>query len=216
MNPISLIQKMTVPYNKRHFQIAIAIIGWLMLALQLYLQIVNRTTSVAEAIVRFFSYFTILTNILVAVSFTILLFPKSKSYTLFSKNTVLTAITIYIFIVGLVYNLVLRSQWNPKGLQLIVDNGLHTITPLLTLVYWFAYVSVKNVEWRQTLQWLMYPVFYLIYVLVRGWFSNFYPYFFINVSDLGYAGALKNAGFVTIAFLIVSFLLLWAGKMKKI
>ena len=207
---------MTPTGNQRLLQIILASVAWFMLILQLYLQIANRTTSVAEAVVRFFSYFTILTNLLVAVCFTSLLLPKSSWHTFFSRNSVLTAITIYILIVGLVYNLVLRSQWNPQGLQLVVDNGLHTVTPLLALVYWFLYVSVKEIQWKQTFPWLIYPVVYLIYVLFRGSFSDFYPYFFINVSKLGYQISLQNAGLVTVAFLVVSFLLLWLGKMKKV
>jgi hypothetical protein len=141
---------------------------------------------------------------------------KKQILLFFSDNGVLTAVTIYILIVGLVYNIILRSQWNPKGLQLIVDNGLHTATPLLTLLYCFFYVSVKEVGWKQTPAWLIYPVLYLVYVLIRGSFSNFYPYFFINVSNLGYPIALQNAGLVSAAFLVVSFLLLWLGKMKRV
>lgn len=202
--------------NQRLFQILIAFVAWLMLILQLYLQIANRTTSVTEAIIRFFSYFTILTNLLVAISFTSLMFRKSRWHSFFYKSNVLTAVTVYILIVGLVYNLVLRSQWNPQGLQLIVDNGLHTITPLLALIYWFFYVSVKNTRWQQIPRWLLYPILYLVFVIIRGVFSNFYPYFFIDISKLGYATALQNAGFVTAAFLIVSVVLLWIGKLKRI
>lgn len=207
---------MTTTSNQRLFQITIATITWIMLLLQFYLQIANRTTSIPEAIIRYFSYFTILTNLLVAISFTSLLLPKSRWHSFFSRNTVLTAVTLYILIVGLVYNLVLRSQWNPQGMQLVVDNGLHAITPLLTLLNWFFYVSVKEIRWKQTAKWLIYPLLYLIYVLIRGWFSNFYPYSFINVSDLGYEIALRNAGFVTIAFLVVSILILLIGKMKSV
>ncbi|HEX4958333.1 MAG TPA: Pr6Pr family membrane protein [Lacibacter sp.] len=207
---------MTTTSNQRLFQITIAIITWLMLLLQFYLQIANRTTSIPEAIIRYFSYFTILTNLLVAISFTSLLLPGSRWHSFVSRNTVLTAITLYILIVGLVYNLVLRSQWNPQGLQLVADNGLHTITPLLTLIYWFVYVSAKNIKWYQTAPWLIYPFAYLIYALIRGSFSHFYPYFFINVDNLGYSKALLNAGFVTAAFLVVALLLLGAGKIKRV
>ncbi|WP_407520595.1 Pr6Pr family membrane protein [Lacibacter sp. MH-610] len=207
---------MTTTSNQRLFQITIATITWLMLLLQFYLQIANRTTSITEAIIRYFSYFTILTNLLVAISFTSLLLPGSRWHSFFSRYTVLTAVTLYILIVGLVYNLVLRSQWNPQGLQLVADNGLHTITPILTLFYWFTYVSAKNIKWAQTVPWLIYPFAYLIYALIRGSFSHFYPYFFINVDNLGYSKALLNAGFVTAAFLVVALLLLGAGKIKRV
>ncbi len=202
--------------NQRIAQIIIAIIAWAALILQLYLQIINRTTDVAESIIRYFSYFTILTNIIVAICFTSLLMKSSSCYRFFNHSEAITSVTVYILIVGLVYNLVLRSLWKPQGLQLLVDNLLHTITPLLTLLYWFFFVSVKNIMWQQTYKWMLYPLLYLVYVIIRGSFSNFYPYFFIVVSKLGYAIAFINSGYVTMAFLVISFLLLWIGKKKSI
>lgn len=206
---------MPVTKTQRSFQICIAAITWFAVILQFYLQIVNRTTGTGEAIIRFFSYFTILTNILVAVCFSSLSL-KNNETGFFHKPGVLTAITVYIFIVGLVYNLVLRSQWNPQGLQLLVDNLLHTVTPLLTLAYWFLYTSTRNIGIQQLATWLLYPLFYLVYVLIRGSFSNFYPYFFIDVSKLGYTKAFTNALYVTGCFLLVSLLLRWLGNKRKV
>nr|WP_294904612.1 Pr6Pr family membrane protein [uncultured Lacibacter sp.] len=207
---------MPVNQTKRFIQISIAAIAWFAVILQLYLQIINRTTGVTEAVIRFFSYFTILTNILVAVCFTSLSLQKGKAFHFFNKPGVITAVTVYILIVGLVYNLVLRSLWSPQGLQLLVDNLLHTVTPLLALVYWFAYVPAKQISWKQAPAWMLYPLFYLIYVMIRGSFSNFYPYFFIDATALGYAKAFVNAVYVTAAFLLVSLLLIWLGKKKKV
>jgi hypothetical protein len=201
--------------NQRLWQICIALIAWFALILQLYLQIVNRTTGVAEALVRFFSYFTILTNLIVAVCFTALLQQKGKAFNFFSKGGVFTAVTVYILIVGLVYNLVLRSIWDPQGWQLLADNLLHTVTPLLTLLYWILYTPANQLQWKQSAAWLLYPMLYLIYVLIRGSLSNFYPYFFIDVNKLGYAKAFTNALYVTLGFLVVSLVLIWLGKKKK-
>lgn len=207
---------MTQNQNQQKAQLIIAIVAWAALLLQLYLQITNRTTDVAEAIIRYFSYFTILTNLLVAVCFSSLMFPQSKNYRFFNLASVITAITVYILIVGLVYNLVLRSLWKPQGLQLLVDNLLHSVTPLLSLLYWFFFASVKNIYWQQTFKWILYPLLYLVFVIIRGTLSNFYPYFFIDVSKLGYAKAFINSGYITLAFLLVSFLLLWLGKKKNV
>ena len=61
------------------FLILIAIAGWFALASQLYLIIQNRVVSVAETIIRYFSFFTILTNLIVAICVTVLLLkPKSE------------------------------------------------------------------------------------------------------------------------------------------
>ncbi|RXK61923.1 hypothetical protein ESA94_02620 [Lacibacter luteus] len=201
--------------GQRITQIVIALVAWFAILLQLYLQIINRTTGVAEAVIRFFSYFTILTNIIVAVCFTSLALQKGKAFRFFNNPGVLTAVTVYIFIVGLIYNLVLRSLWNPQGLQLLADNLLHSATPALALLYWLFFANTKQVSWKSTTSWLIYPLLYLIYVIIRGAFSNFYPYFFIDVSKLGYSKAFVNAFYVTVCFLLVSLLLLWVGKKKK-
>src|SRR5690242_8083233 len=112
---------------KRTWTISIAIISWFALVLQLYLML-DRTATAGEsminAIINFFSYFTILSNIFVAIVTTVSSF-RSSSPGFFSRINVQSAIALYIFIVALVYNLVLRSQWNPKGWQLIADNLLH-------------------------------------------------------------------------------------------
>lgn len=207
---------MTITTNQRIAQFIIASITWVAVILQFYLQIVNRTTAVPEAVIRYFSYFTILTNLLVAVCFTSLLLKERKAERFFKQPSVLTGVTVYILIVGLVYNLVLRSQWNPQGLQLLADNLLHSITPLFALLYWIVYVPAKEISWKQTPAWMLYPFFYLIYIMIRGSFSNFYPYFFIDVSKLGYTKAFTNAVYVTVAFFAVSLVLIWIGRKKKI
>lgn len=103
--------------------VAGAAIAWFAIVGQLYLNIENRVMSLPQTIIKFASYFTILTNILVAICFTYVAFkPNSKWGKFFSRPQVASAITVYIFVVGLVYNTVLRWQWSPQGLQLIVDN----------------------------------------------------------------------------------------------
>ena len=55
---------------ERAFVVVGALMGWFAVGLQFYLVIVNRVESLPETMIRFFSYFTILTNILVALYFT--------------------------------------------------------------------------------------------------------------------------------------------------
>jgi len=199
--------------TKKMLQWLIAIIGWLAIILQFYLMIQNRVTGIGETIIRFFSFFTILTNLLVAICFTSLVISQQAYF--FSRSSVFSAITVYIFIVGLVYNTVLRSIWNPKGLQLYVDEALHVATPVLCLIYWFVFVPAKSLKWSNVYSWLLYPLIYLIYVLIRGAFSHFYPYPFLNVDKLGYSKVFINSIFVTAAFFVVSLLVVWLGRSFK-
>jgi len=73
----------------------------------------NRKADVGEIIIRFFYFFTILTNLLVAIFASLKLFGENNRCThwLLSYRTE-TAIILYIVTVGLVYNIILLSSAN--------------------------------------------------------------------------------------------------------
>lgn len=196
------------------FLAVISLASWFAVLLQLYLIIVNRVASVLETIVRFFSFFTIQSNILVAICFTVLWFkPKNKLELFFLDNKILTAITMYITIVGIVYNLILRFLWMPTGMQRITDEILHLVIPFLVLIYWFRFVSKKSLEYKNVFPWLLFPFLYLVYTLVRGYFFNFYPYPFLEANIIGYTSVFVNSFYMLIAFFSVGFLLIFSSKL---
>lgn len=122
-----------------------ALMAWFAVVLQLYLIIKNRIRAIFDTIIQFFSYFTILTNILVAVCFTMLLLQSASTRkNLFTTPKVLTAVTVYILIVGLVYNIILRYLWKPEGMQLIADELLHSVNPVIFVLFWFIFVPKKS------------------------------------------------------------------------
>lgn len=182
----------------------IALVAWLALACQLYILVSNTPgngLTPLQATGRFFSYFTILTNLMVAIAMSFSLFkPGSAAGKFFLKPATLTAITLYILVVGIVYNVILRFLWQPRGLQKWVDEGLHVATPLLFLVFWAVYVPKGSLNWKQPFRWLIYPAGYLVYALAIGAYSGFYTYPFIDVTKLGYNGVLINAIVLTVFF----------------
>ncbi len=191
----------------------ISVLGWFALITQFYLIILNRVASILETIIRYFSFFTLLTNILVALCATILLLkPLSRWGKFFSNRKTLTALTVYIVIVGFVYNLILRFLWKPEGLQHVVDELLHTLIPILFLLYWIVSVPKSELKWKDVLVWLIYPLIYVLYILLRGAMSGFYPYPFINVIDLGYNNVAINICLIASAFLFLSLLLVAIAK----
>src|ERR1044071_1883578 len=105
---------LTIHYNRKYMAF-IAGTAWFALIGQLYLILVNRTTTIPETLLRFFSFFTILSNIIVALSLsTLLVGPNGKWGRFFSKPSTLTAITVYITVVGAIYNGILRFLWAPQ------------------------------------------------------------------------------------------------------
>ncbi|MFD2037294.1 Pr6Pr family membrane protein [Belliella marina] len=196
---------------KRNLATLFAIIAWFAVIVQFYLMVENKVSPIPETIIRFFSFFTILTNTLVAIYFSSQIVKGSLSR-FFEKPGKLTAITIYILVVGLVYQFVLRQVWDPTGMQKLVDELLHAATPIATLVYWVLYENKKKIHWNQVPFWLIYPGVYLIFILVRGHFSGFYPYPFVNVAEIGYQQALINSLGVLLLFVLLSSVMILVGK----
>jgi hypothetical protein len=193
-----------------------AVLGWLALILQLYLSLENTKVSVAESLLRYFSYFTILTNLLAALAFTAvwLNWQNGLSRWLRSSNA-LSAVTVYIFIVGVVYNAILRALWEPQGLQRPVDEYLHTVQPLYFLLFWLLYVPKKDIKWKYAITWLCYPALYIVYLLLLGMLTQFYPYPFADVGKLGYVTALLNGLAIISGFFIAALVLIAASRIMK-
>src|ERR1700744_4437486 len=109
-----------------------AALGWGALAGQFYIAMDNRTTDILEAVVRYIGYFTVLANGLAALCFTVLLFrPVSVWGQFFGHPSTLTAVTVYLVVVGIIYNVLLRDLWDPPGMEMVVDETLHSAMPAL-------------------------------------------------------------------------------------
>jgi hypothetical protein len=198
---------------QRIFIISGALMGWFALAAQLYLIIINRVMSVLATVVQYFSFFTIITNLLVALCFTVLwLQPQQGSLKLFYKPKLQSALAVYIVVVAVVYNVILRFIWEPHGLQMWVDELLHSVIPVVFVLYWFLFTDKKDLQWKDAFLWMAYPLTYSAYILIRGFFTDLYPYPFIDVTDLGYSQVLINSLLLYLFFLLLSLILVAAGK----
>jgi hypothetical protein len=191
----------------------LSVFAWFALVTQFIININSRVAAVPEIITRYFSYFTLTTNLIVAVCcITLLINPNSKWGNFFSRQKTLTAVTVYIIIVGIIYNLVLRFIWSPQGIQMIADELLHSVIPVLFLILWIIFVSKDQLKWADILPWLIYPVIYITFILIRGSFSGFYPYPFIDVGKIGLKQTLINAVIIAIVFIIMSLLFVAIGN----
>jgi hypothetical protein len=193
-----------------------ALLGWFAVITQLYLMIENRAVSIPGTLFRFFAFFTIDTNIIVALCFTfIFLGSKYPLGRFFAKASTITAITVYITIVGIVYNVILRSIWDPQGMQKIIDELLHSVIPALFIIFWLIYVHIEQLKWKNAFPWLIFPIIYMIYALIHGNITKWYPYPFVDVNKLGYTKALLNAGGILLVIFLLSLALIGTGKLMK-
>ncbi|MBW1655515.1 Pr6Pr family membrane protein [Flavobacterium quisquiliarum] len=184
---------------------------------QFYLLIEQSEFTLFGALVRFFSFFTILTNSVVLICSTFNLFGRRfKISAFFRKNATITAITVYIVIVGLVFNLLLRQVVDLKGLHRIVSEIFHTVVPILFFFYWLFYVDLEKISFKTIMLWLIYPIIYVVYTLFHGVYTDFYPYPFIDAVKLGFPTAITNGLFVLLSFVILSYVLIFVSKLKNI
>jgi hypothetical protein len=197
----------------------IAILGWTAVLLQLYLStrfaLANGKT-VAQGLIVYFGFFTVLTNWLVCLAATLpLLAPSSASGRFFVRPVVLGWVTASIAFVGVAYYVLLRHVWRPQGLQLVADVLLHYVVPVLVLIYSLVVLRGIALRWTAPLWWSSYLLAYFVYALVRGALIASYPYGFIDVTSLGYALVVRNACFLLVAFWLLAYLLVLAWRVGK-
>jgi hypothetical protein len=181
--------------------------------LQLSIDLVNHQSEILTELIQYISYFTILTNAMVGIYFLVCaLFSKTKLGVFMHKASTTTAIAVYITVVGLIFNLVLRSIYHPVGLACIANEIMHVAIPAGFFLYWLVQTPKVNLKIQDTYYWLQYPSFYLIYILVRGFFTNKYPYPFVNVAQIGLQKVLVNSFFLASLFFVLSVVFIWIGK----
>lgn len=190
------------------FAALLAVTLWIGIVLQFYISIpdyLEKGRTLGGAIVQLLSYFTIQTNFLLALLLTLLVIkPQSKWGRFFAAPYVIGAMAAYITIVGLVYHFMLREQFHPVGLFKVTSDIFHIVSPIAFVVFWLVLVKKITIKWINVLLWLVYPLIYTIYILIRGAFTDLYPYNFLDVTELGYARVMSNCGFLLIGFIILN------------
>ena len=186
----------------KYYRMAAAAVAWFALVLQYYLTVTKPGARFLEATVRYFGFFTILTNILVALALTLpWLAPQSRAGQFFDRPSVRTAILAYIVIVAVIYHYLLAKLWNPQGWQLVADTIEHVVTPALYVIDWVLFVPKGKLKFKSAFAWLAFPLAYGAYSLIHGAVTGFYPYPFINVAEFGYDKILINMAVLVLVFL---------------
>ena len=205
---------------RRRLITSAAVLGWAGLGIQLYLIFFARLSvgaSLLGGLVSFFSYFTVLTNTLAAVVLTCTVTDReSAARRWFLQPWVSSGIAVSIAVVGLAYSILLRHLWHPQGWQFIADELLHDVMPLLFLAYWWLCVPKGTLRLKHLPLWLIYPLVYFAYALLRGHLLGAYAYPFIDVALLGYPQVFVNAGGILLGFVLIALLVIgidrWKGR----
>jgi hypothetical protein len=208
-----------VPGARRAVAALLAAVGWFALVLQLGIMLrnaANAGTSLLAAVGSFLSFFTVLSNLLVAVALTATVpAPPPRAFRPLVEPSGATALAGYITVVGVVYSLVLRQLWHPTGAQLVADILLHDVMPPAYVIYWLTLVPKGRLRWRDVWPWLAFPAFYTAASLIRGALIHVYPYPFTDVAALGYQRVLGNMVLLFAGFLILGLMFVAIDRVTR-
>ncbi|CAM3887871.1 Pr6Pr family membrane protein [Nocardioides zeicaulis] len=131
------------------------------------------------------SYFTIWSNVVVAVSLTLLLARPLRASA--ATRVLRLSGLLMITVTAIVYQVLLAPTVDVTGWSLLTDPVLHVVTPVLTVVVWVVWGPRGWVTLREVPLALVIPLVWIVWMLVRGAVVHAYPYGFANVEELGYA-----------------------------
>lgn len=198
---------MSVGVAGRIFAACIAAAAWVGLAVQ-FADTYHAVRSAVISLWIVLAYFTIITNILVAVVFSCIAVGRSR----LRADWVVAGTMLSIVLVGVVYSLLLRGTLEMSGGSKLVDTLLHDVTPVCAPLYWIFFPRKGRLAWRDPLLWAIYPLAYLVYGIGRGLATGKYAYPFLNVLTLGWPRTALNAFCIAIAFMVCGYAIVWIDR----
>lgn len=163
--------------------------------------------SYAARVLRFFSYFTIQSNVLVAIASVALALRPDRDGSAFRVLRLMALVGITV--TGVIYVTILRDDVHLHGAAAATNALLHYLAPTLTVLGWLLFGPRPRID-RRTLAWCaIWPVAYIAYTLMHGALADWYPYPFTDVVEHGYAVVLRNGLGVLIVLTIIGALFLW-------
>jgi len=182
----------------------IALVCWIGLVVQ-FNAITDQGQSAAGALWIMVRYFTILTNLIVAVVFTGLALGNRA----FASPSLLGGTTVAIILVGVVYFVLLRGLLELSGGAKLADTILHFVTPISVPIFWLLLAPKGGLTRRDPPLWAIYPLAYLVYALIRGSVEGKFAYPFLDYTK-GIGPTAVTVLLILVAFMAGGFALVWA------
>jgi hypothetical protein len=194
---------MSVGIAGRIFAACIAAAAWIGLIVQF--AELHRVNSAVMSLWVMFAFFTITTNVLVAIVFSSIAIDRG----VLRIAWIIAGTMLSILLVGVVNALLLWGQLELSGGSALVDKLLHVVTPVCALLFWIFFARKGGLTWRHPLLWAIYPLVYLVYGVARGVTTGKYAYPFLNVLTLGWSRTALNALSIAIAFMVCGDAIVW-------
>jgi hypothetical protein len=202
------------------YEIIFSVAIFIAIVIQYSYGLFHKTESVFNYTEQFFSYFTILSNMFVAVVFAIdaSLLLRRKVYS-FRFDSIRGAAVFCIITTGLTYSLFLHGPGSHGQVPYSigwVNEIFHHIVPLVAALDWLFFPPKNRMNWSTLFAWIGLTMIYAVLVELAGTMTHTYPYFFLNPELFrGYAGIFRaSAGFLPF-FLVFSLLVIGSTNSQR-
>ncbi|MFC0265788.1 Pr6Pr family membrane protein [Alloscardovia macacae] len=167
----------------------------------------------AQRFIEGISYFTMISNILVAVVFTLLAISFKRT---FWRVVFVDTALLMITVTSLVFLTAILPFLNLNGLALLTSPWQHVIVPVSVWVVWLLWgprgFSEGYSRWRVMLSTLIIPALWSVWMLTYGALTSYYPYGFVNVNQLGYGGVVISLLVVMALGLVLEGIFIWLDR----
>ncbi|MFC6288359.1 Pr6Pr family membrane protein [Nocardioides sp. GCM10027113] len=144
---------------------------------------------------RLVSYFTIQSNLLVAVAAVTLARDPTRDGD--GWRVLRLAGLVGITVTGLVHFVLLRPLLDLEGASLVADKLLHLAVPLLAIAGWLLAGPRPRFSARTAALALLWPVGWLAWTLAVGALTGWYPYPFLDPAEGGAAAVAVTCVVIT-------------------
>lgn len=158
-----------------------------------------------------FTFYTILSNILVLLYFVLALTPVARWQWLRGGTGMAILLTM------LVYNIMLV----PYGFSMsggtfvpytFPDVMVHIVVPCMMMIDALFLAKKDGYRWHYPLTWTVFPLIYLAYALIRGAVTGKFAYFFLDYNTLGVTKVAIYCLVLSAAYIAVGYLLVVWNK----
>lgn len=177
-----------------------------------YIFFEESSTPILHAL-EMFKYFTLQTNMIVFIYFVLIYLGTFKKNILFNK--LLGGVVVYIAITFLVFSIFLEPNVNSQGFGFLGSLLNHYITPILVIGFISRYKDEYLFKFEDIKIWVIYPLIYLVILVVLGLTTGDYLYPFFQVEEVGILGLVLSIVSILVLFLILSFVLVKIVSKKE-
>ena len=93
-----------------------------------------------------------------------------------AAHAAITGITV----TGLVHWFLLRPLLHLQGADYVADKLLHLVVPVLAIIGWLVFGPRPRTSWPASLRASVWPIAWLVVMLVQGAANGWYPYPFLD------------------------------------